>query len=614
MFGFYRIAAVTPRVVVADVAANLQEHLSAYRTAVENGASLVVFPELSLTGATCGDLFRQDVLLNAAWKAAQELAAATGNVPALFGLPVAHANVIFNAVALAVDGKLFKLLADCSNTEIFSHDASMAPSEVSGVAFGCHGTFDGDLRFAVEVGGERKGLYALTDGWEHCADVILNPSAESFIPGRDYAAEVAALSERFGGVYVTVSAGTGESTTDAVYAGNSRIGDRGKCVAKVEPFKRGTNILYYDVDTGAVRFRHRSDRRFYDAACADKTPDAIAPIPESPDLRYAYNPAAPFLPEDAEARARFCSDVLNVQAAGLAKRMEHTGAKAMVLGISGGLDSTLALVAAVRCRELLKLPREAVRAFTLPGFGTTTQTHSNAEELCCALDVELKEINITAACRQHFADLCHDGRADAAFENAQARERTQILMDFANMCGGILIGTGDLSEIALGWCTYNGDQMAMYSVNGSVPKTLIPVLLEYEARKRNNSAFSQVVRDIIGTPISPELLPLGEGGVLAQKTEDLVGPYELHDFFLYQLLNTGAEPKKIAYLAEAAFAGRYSRDVIEKWLRVFGKRFITQQFKRSAMPDGAAAGVFSLSPRGGFMMPSDASAALWKEF
>ena len=613
MFGFYRIAAVTPRVVVADVAANLQEHLNAYRTAVENGASLVVFPELSLTGATCGDLFRQDVLLDAAWKAAQELAAATGNVPALFGLPVTHGNALFTVVATAANGKLVKLVAGCSNEEIFCNHTDMAFSDVSGIAFDNHGAFDGGLRFSVEVSREREWGDSTIDALGNCVDVILNPSAEPFVPGRDYAAEVAALSERFGGVYVTVAAGPGESTTDAVYAGNSRIGDRGKCVAKVEPFKRGTNILYYDVDTGAVRFKRRSERRFrvFNGTMGNTE---IEPVPESPDLRYAYNPAAPFLPDDAATRARFCSDVLNVQAAGLAKRMEHIGAKCMVLGISGGLDSTLALVAAVRCRELLGLPREAVRAYTLPGFGTTTQTHSNAEELCRALDVELKEINITAACKQHFSDLGHDGKADAAFENAQARERTQILMDAANMCGGILIGTGDLSEIALGWCTYNGDQMAMYSVNGSVPKTLIPVLLEYEARLRNNPAFAQVVRDIIGTPISPELLPLGEGGALAQKTEDLVGPYELHDFFLYHLLDSGAEPKKIAYLAEAAFAGRYSSEVIDKWLRNFGKRFITQQFKRSAMPDGAAAGVFSLSPRGGFAMPSDAAATLWKDF
>ena len=614
MFGFYRIAAVTPRVVVADVNANLQEHLTAYRAAVENGASLVVFPELSLTGATCGDLFRQDVLLNAAWKAAEELAAATGNVPALFGLPVAHGNALFNIVATAANGKLVKLLADESTSNLFSPNVSSAVDEVAGIALGWDGVFDGGLRFAVEIGRERKGGYATVNGLQNCTDVVLNPSAEPFVPGYDYAAEVAALSEHFGGVYVTVAAGTGESTTDAVYGGNSRVGARGKCVAKVEPFARGTNILYYDIDTGAIRYRRRADSRYWDFMTCSEKPETIASLPESPDLRYAYNPAAPFLPDDAQTRARFCSDVLNVQAAGLAKRMEHIGAKCMVLGISGGLDSTLALVAAVRCRELLKLPREAVRAYTLPGFGTTSQTHGNAEKLCRALDVELKEINITAACKQHFSDLGHDGKADAAFENAQARERTQILMDAANMFGGILIGTGDLSEVALGWCTYNGDQMAMYSVNGSVPKTLIPVLLEYEARLRNAPAFTQVVRDIIGTPISPELLPLGEGGALAQKTEDLVGPYELHDFFLYHLLDSGAEPKKIAYLAEAAFAGRYPREVIEKWLRNFGKRFITQQFKRSAMPDGAAAGIFSLSPRGGFAMPSDAAATLWKDF
>ena len=614
MFGFYRIAAVSPRVVVADVAANLQEHLNAYRAAVENGASLVVFPELSLTGATCGDLFRQDVLLNAAWKAAQELAAATGNVPALFGLPVVCGNSLVDAAALAAGGKLVALVSkEYDDGDIFYADDATRPGYVNDVPLGCDMTFDGGLRFQVEVGDEIECPDDLRGGVLGGADVILNPSAAPFVPGRDYAAEIAARSERFGGVCVTVAAGPGESTTDAVYAGNSRIGDRGKCVAQAAPFERGTNILYYDVDTGAVRFKRRLERRFrvFNGTMGNND---IEPVPESPDLRYAYNPAAPFLPDDAEARTRFCSDVLNVQAAGLAKRMEHIGAKCMVLGISGGLDSTLALVAAVRCRELLKLPREAVRAYTLPGFGTTTQTHSNAEELCRALDVELKEINITAACKQHFADLGHDGKADAAFENAQARERTQILMDAANMCNGILIGTGDLSEIALGWCTYNGDQMAMYSVNGSVPKTLIPVLLEYEARLRDNPAFTQVVRDIIGTPISPELLPLGEGGALAQKTEDLVGPYELHDFFLYQLLNSGAEPKKIAYLAEAAFAGRYTRETIEKWLRNFGKRFITQQFKRSAMPDGAAAGIFSLSPRGGFAMPSDAAATLWKDF
>ena len=614
MFGFYRIAAVTPRVVVADVAANLQEHLSAYRQAVENGASLVVFPELSLTGATCGDLFRQDVLLKAAWQAAQELAAATGDVPALFGLPVAHANAVFNAVAVAAEGRLWYFRIKHRGNGVFGSADAITPFYTDeDIPCDLCSVFNGGLLFSVEIGDDMKSQNSVIDGVRFGADVILNPSAEPFVPGRDYAAEVAALSERFGGVCITVAAGTGESTTDAVHAGNSRIGDRGRCVAKVESFGRGTNILYYDVDTGAVRYHRRSDSRYFVVSNSDEELNGLPSMPESPDLRYAYNPPAPFLPDDAETRARFCSDVLNVQAAGLAKRMEHIGAKAMVLGISGGLDSTLALVAAVRCRELLKLPREAVRAFTLPGFGTTTQTHSNAEELCRALDVDLKEINITAACKQHFADLGHDGRADAAFENAQARERTQILMDFANMCGGLLIGTGDLSEIALGWCTYNGDQMAMYSVNGSVPKTLIPVLLEYEARLRNDPAFTQVVRDIIGTPISPELLPLGEGGALAQKTEDLVGPYELHDFFLYQLLNSGAEPKKIAYLAEAAFVGRYSRDVIEKWLRNFGKRFITQQFKRSAMPDGAAAGVFSLSPRGGFMMPSDASAALWKD-
>ena len=612
MFGFYRIAAVSPRTVVADVSANLQEHLKAYREAVENGASLVVFPELSLTGATCGDLFRQDVLLKAARQAAQELAAATGNVPALFGLPVVYGNNLVDAAALAAGGKLVALAGRrCDDGGIFSADEATCTGYVNDVPLDRDMTFAGGLRFRIEVGSDVECPDDLCSGVLGGADVIVNPSAAPFVPGRDYAAEIAARSERFGGVCVTVAAGTGESTTDAVYAGNSRIGDRGHCVAQAEPFGRGTNILYYDVDTGAVRFKRRSERRFRDFNGAQGNME-IDPVPESPDLRYAYNPAAPFLPESAAARERFCSDVLNVQAAGLAKRVEHVGAKCLVLGISGGLDSTLALVAAVRCRELLKLPREAVRAYTLPGFGTTTQTHGNAEKLCEALDVELREINITAACKQHFADLGHDGKADAAFENAQARERTQILMDAANMYGGILVGTGDLSEIALGWCTYNGDQMAMYSVNGSVPKTLIPVLLEYEARLRGNPAFAQVVRDIIGTPISPELLPLGDGGELAQKTEDLVGPYELHDFFLYHLLNDGAEPEKIAYLAEAAFAGRYSSETIRKWLRNFGTRFVTQEFKRSAMPDGAAAGLFSLSPRGGFAMPSDAAATLWK--
>ena len=610
MLGFYRIAAVSPRTVVADVGANLKEHLAAYREAVENGASLVVFPELSLTGATCGDLFRQDVLLDAAWQAAHELAAATGKVPALFGLPVTNSNALFDAVALAVDGKLVQLVAGSGSSGVFSGDAVLAAPYVDGVLFGADGTFDGGLRFAVELAHSEK-TEAAADALLKGADVVLNPVAEPLIPGRDYAAEAEALSECFGGVYVTVAAGTGESTTDAVYAGNSRIGDRGKCVACAQPFGRSTSILYYDMDAGAVRFRRRMLGRVADD---NGSVEPIDPIPESPDLRYAYNPAAPFLPDEAAARARFCSDVLNIQVSGLAKRLEHTGARAMVIGVSGGLDSTLALVVMARCRELLGMPREAIRAFTLPGFGTTGQTRGNAEALCRALDVELKEIDITAACRQHFADLGHDGRADAAFENAQARERTQILMDAANMCNGILIGTGDLSEIALGWCTYNGDQMAMYSVNGSVPKTLIPVLLEYEAQRRNDPAFTKVVRAIIGTPISPELLPLGEGGALAQKTEDLVGPYELHDFFIWHTLNDGAEPAKIAALAEAAFAGRYSRDEIAKWLRNFGKRFITQQFKRSAMPDGAAAGLFSLSPRGGLAMPSDASPTLWKEF
>ncbi len=606
MFGFYRVAAVTPRTKVADVSANLSEHLTIYRRMVETGVALAVFPELSLTGATCGDLFRQEVLLRAAWSAARELAAATEETIAVFGLPLLCPGGIFNVAAVAARGSLLALIPVRSAVGCFRSGAGVS-STYAGIPLVDGAVFDCGFRFAVEPGEDcllpDSGLAALRGG----AAVVALPVAMPKIPGRDIGNIISALSGRIGAVYVAAASGRGESSTDFVFSGDSRIADRGNVVAASAGFAPVREELYFDADIEAVLHSRSSARfaAFGSVAAAREIPAA----PESPDISFAHNPAAPFLPE--RNRERFYSDVLDIQTAGLVRRVEHTGARSLVIGVSGGLDSTLALVVMDRCREMMSLPREAIRAFTLPGFGTSGRTHDNALALCHALKVDLKEVDITGVCRRHFEDLGHDGRADAVFENAQARERTQILMDAANMYNGLLVGTGDLSELALGWCTYNGDQMSMYSVNGAVPKTLIPMLLEYEAGRRGNKELTKVIRDIIGTPISPELLPLAENGILAQKTEEVVGPYELHDFFLYHVLGSGAGPEKIAYLAAAAFAGRYQPEEIAKWLRVFGRRFISQQFKRSAMPDGPAAGVFSLSPRGAWSMPSDASFELW---
>ena len=640
--GFVRIAAATPRIRVADVPGNARAVVDAVRAAHDAGVAVLALPELCLTGYTCADLFFDRTLLSACAHALASILDETRKVPVLFtvGLPVAVEGAIYNCAAVCCQGELLGLTAkqhlpnyaefyerrwftpapDPGDALVVELAGQVAPL-ASRIVYRCIDEGARDLAVGVEI---CEDLWVATppsiDMACAGATVILNASASDEIIGKaSYRADlVRGQSARLFCAYAYADAGEGESTTDLVFAGENLIAENGALLARTKPFT--CEMASADVDIDRLAAERRRSTSWTQPCGADfhvlEVEFSLAGAQGQGPLRSALAidrvfPSAPFVPADAGDLAERCEEILNLQAHGLATRLAHTGTKRAVIGLSGGLDSTLALLVTVRAFDILGLPHTGVTAVSMPGFGTTVRTKTNAEALAEALGVDFREISIHKVVEQHFADIGHDPAVtDVTYENSQARERTQILMDLANQQGGFVIGTGDLSELALGWATYNGDHMSMYAVNASVPKTLVRHLVRYAAGVFGGATEATLL-DILDTPVSPELLPPTGDGQIAQKTEDLVGPYELHDYFLYYLLRFGFTPGKIFRMACRSFAGVYDRETILSWLRVFYRRFFAQQFKRSCLPDGPKVGSVTLSPRGDWRMPSDAAATLW---
>jgi NAD+ synthase (glutamine-hydrolysing) len=635
-FSFLRIATIAPELRVADVGFNAGVIRSAMKDAARQGAALALFPELGLTGYTCGDLFAQALMHTRAREALLELAGATKalGIHAVVGLPLTVHGRLYNCAAVLGAGRVLGLVpkqflpttGEYYEERWFTSATSLAPVEID---FGGYtAPLATNLLFADEAKGCTFGVEVCEDLWavhppsgDLClagANVILNPSASNELLGKAaYRRDlVRSQSARCLAAYAYAGAGPGESSTDVVFSGHCLIAENGGLLAESDRFKFETQIVCADVDLDRLRHERLCNSSFSAAATAvsfRRIPVAlVAAAGREPAGALRPNPALPFVPSDSRVRAETCREIFAIQSTGLAKRLKHTGAKTVVIGISGGLDSTLALLVIAHAFDLLGLDRKGILAPTLPGFGTTKRTRGNAEKLVEQIGATLRVIPIHDSIKQHFRDIGHDEHVhDVTYENAQARERTQILMDLANKAGGFVVGTGDLSEAALGWCTFNGDHMSMYHVNAGIPKTLVRYLIDWCADTEFSGATGKVLHDIAATPISPELLPVTDDGKQHQQTEDVVGPYELHDYFLYHVVRHGARPAKVLYLAEFAFAGKYDRAVILRWLEVFVRRFFSQQFKRSAMPDGPKVGSVALSPRGDWRMPSDASAAEW---
>lgn len=627
--GFVKIAAATPDLRVADCAYNASEIVKLAKQAAAKGAHLVVFPELCLTGYTCGDLFLQRTLLDGALAALDTVCRETAalNAAVVVGLPLVHQGKLFNVAAVLCGGKIEGIVPKqfIPNYSEFYEQRHFVSG--AGVPFQTISLLGQDTLFA---GGEPllfqcADMPEFTLGVEICEDlwvanppstrlaqagatVIVNLSASDEIIGKaSYRRDlVRQQSARLLCAYLYADAGFGESTQDLVFAGHDLIAENGALLAESRLFDRG--IIYADIDV--QRLTH--ERRRMNTFTTEQNPmiAALDIRPGANDLANRTFPRTPFVPANKALRDERCEEILTLQATGLATRLRHTHAKTAVVGLSGGLDSTLALIVLVHAFDMLGLDRKGILAVTMPCFGTTARTKGNAEKLADAYGVTLQTVDIKAAVDQHFSDIGQSkDDLSVTFENGQARMRTLVLMNLANKTGGMVVGTGDLSELALGWATYNGDHMSMYGVNASIPKTLVRYLVAYEA-DRTMGELSDVLYDVLDTPVSPELLPPKDGEI-SQKTEDLVGPYELHDFFLYYMLRFGYPPRKIYRIARKTFAGVYDDATIKKWLVTFVRRFFTQQFKRSCLPDGPKVGTVTLSPRGDWRMPSDACAALW---
>ncbi|MDE6779674.1 MAG: NAD(+) synthase [Alistipes sp.] len=633
-FGYVKVAAAIPRVAVADCRTNAARIVEAMGRAAERGARIVLFPELSVTGYTCADLFLQPLLLRSAEEALADIARATAELPltAIVGVPVAVGSKLYNCAAVLSEGRIRGLVpkvnipnySEFYEARWFASGAGVAGTAVTmagdEVPFGTDLLFRADdALFGVEICEDLwVGIPPSSHLAQAGAQIVFNLSASpEQVCKYDYLRTlVEQQSARTLAAYVYCSAGFGESSTDLVFAGNALIAENGAILRSGERFRYGDQIVTADVDTERLDAMRRRMTTYGMPTAGFKIVDCPAATAENAAAATFDRDVdpMPFVPHDTARLDERCSEILGIQAMGLARRLDHTRCKRAVIGISGGLDSTLALLATVTAFDRLGLDRSGIIGVTMPGFGTTDRTYRNAVELIRGLGVTLREISIRKACEQHFADigLPADDRS-VSYENSQARERTQILMDIANMEGGMVIGTGDLSELALGWATYNGDHMSMYGVNCSVPKTLVRHLVKWTACQPSMSAVRDILIDITETPVSPELLPADENGEIAQKTEDLVGRFELRDFFLYDFVRQQFSPAKILFLAEKAFDGKYDTATIRKWLATFLRCFFAQQFKRSAMPDGSKTGSVSLSPRGDWRMPSDASAAEWTD-
>ena len=627
--GFIKAAAVTPKIRVADPAYNAEVICEKLEEVWNAGARLVVFPELCLTGYTCGDLFLQQALLEEAKLQLMKVLDATVGKKGLVmvGLPLERSGRLYNVAAVLCDGRILGLVpkANIPSYAEFYEGRHFTEGNREPVPYRIGGQtvyFGTNILFCCEDFPEFvAGCEICEDLWVaeppstglalQGASVIANLSASNETVGKDEYREllVKSASARLICGYVYASAGEGESTQDLVFGGHSLIAENGTVLAQAKRFQGET--VYADLDL----HRLLSERRRMDTFWAKDQAYTRVFFPltlEETRLERSFS-CMPFVPSDEEKRKNRCEEILSIQSYGLKKRLEHTGAKIAVIGISGGLDSTLALLVTARTFDLLNLERRGILAVTMPCFGTTDRTYENACKLAKSLGAELLEVDIKESVLQHFKDIGQDpDNHDVTYENSQARERTQVLMDLANKRGGLVIGTGDMSELALGWATYNGDHMSMYGVNAGVPKTLVRHLVQYYAEVCGNRELAEVLADVLDTPVSPELLPPVDG-VIAQKTEDLVGPYELHDFFLYYMLRCGFPPEKVYRVAKLAFKGLYDEETILKWLKNFYRRFFSQQFKRSCLPDGPKVGSVAVSPRGDLRMPSDASARLWLE-
>lgn len=639
MFGYYRLASAVPQLRVADVDYNVDQLMDGFRKAAEQKAAAVVFPELSITGYSCGDLFFQPRLREAALDGLRRFAEATedSGTIAVAGLPFLHEDALYNTAAVIQSGRVLALVPktvlpnyrEFYEKRQFTSGRELGTGTKEAKVNGAYIPFGTEIIFQDAASSFSFGVEICEDLWSvippssglalQGARAIFNPSAGTELTGKAaYRRElVKQQSGRCLCAYVLSSAGVHESTTDTVFGGHSLIADNGRLAAEGERFGRERSLILADVDFERLAAARLSESSFNDSKSLSPAGNALhltlpAEVPAPPGLEYAFNPARPFLPSPAHRPER-CEEIIAIQTAGLAKRMEHTDARRLVIGISGGLDSTLALLICERACRALKRPASDILAVTMPGFGTTDRTHDNALTMCRLLGAELREIPISECCLRHFGDIGHDpAERTTTYENVQARERTQILMDLANKTGGLVVGTGDLSEIALGWSTYNGDHMSMYAVNCSIPKTLIRCLIEHIAGE-SSPELAATLADINNTPVSPELLPPSGDGSIEQRTEDVLGPYDLHDFFLFHFIKYGAEPDKILYLAEHAFRGEFQPDFIRRCLGIFIRRFFRQQFKRSCMPDGPKVGTIALSPRGDWRMPSDACGTVWEK-
>ena len=633
-YGFIKVAAAVPHVQVADCSYNIRQIESLMRQASEKGVQLIAFPELSVTAYTCLDLFAQQTLLKNAEQALLKLVNDTAdlNLLTIVGAPLVTDNRLINAAIAFQSGKIIGVVPKTylpnykefqeqrwftSATELWDKTISIGNNAYP---MNSHLLFtSGQVKVGIEICEDLwvpvppSSLLAMEG-----ANILVNISASNELIGKHHYLRslIRQQSARCMAGYVYASAGFGESSTDLVFAGNGIIAENGNLLEESPRFTMQEQLIISEIDVENLQNDRRVNTSFMHGASTllpEETivvPFALSETSGDPVLTRPIDPH-PFTPSGDALKER-CEEIFQIQVAGLAKRMVHTHSKTAVVGISGGLDSTLALLVTVMTFDALGIPRNQILGITMPGFGTTDRTYTNACDLIRSLGVTLKEISIKDACLQHFKDINHDPSVhDVTYENSQARERTQILMDIANQENGMVIGTGDLSELALGWATYNGDHMSMYGVNGSIPKTLVKYLVEWVAHNRVDEASRATLLDIVDTPISPELIPADENGNIKQKTEDLVGPYELHDFFLYHFLRFGSSPVKIYFLAQQAFKDNYDKETIKKWLYTFFRRFFQQQFKRSCLPDGPKVGSVSLSPRGDWRMPSDAMATLW---
>lgn len=627
-YGFVKVAAATPQIRVGDTKFNSESIIRLMREAEKAGVELLVFPELCVCGYTCGDLFGQDVLLCGAQDALKSIADAAKGLKMLIfvGMPVRARGVLYNCAAAINGGKVLAFIPKrhLPNYAEFYEKRNFQPY----IGENCTVPFCGEeIPFGNKILFRSQTNFDFTVAAELCEDlwVPAPPSVSHALAGANIIVNLSASDETAGkaeyrrllvcaqsaktvSAYVYADAGDGESTTDMVFSGHNIICENGEILSESKLFENGLTVS--EADVSKLSFERRRINTFYDTsdACGYQTIGFKTGSAEEKLTRRIAR--LPFVPEGEEERGKRAELILSMQSAGLKKRLAHTNAKSAVIGISGGLDSALALLVAVRAFDALQKPRKEIIAVTMPCFGTTDKTLNNSLRLMHELGVTARTVNISESVRGHFADIGHDESVkNAAYENAQARMRTMVLMNIANDENGLVIGTGDLSELALGWATYNGDHMSMYGVNASVPKTLVKYLIRSEA-ERFGGAVCDVLTDILNTEISPELLP-PENGKIAQKTEELVGPYELHDFYLYYAIRWGFSPEKVYYLAQKAFAGVYDAATLKKWLKNFYKRFFSQQFKRSCLPDGVKIGSVSLSPRGDWRMPSDASAALW---